>query len=235
MATANKTQTNQLAAYRASQIATAIALASTGDGKSAERALMQIAEAQGDIALSKALSQVPGATIMTILTAVGTKHSSVVPALITPKQFAKAVEDLPKAWIAHGASMEYGIQELLEGVILRPDLETGEVGTEAGAFFKALGESSVAQTMLAIAFYDHGEEILQYQKTKSFDGSAKSDSAEDIRETDWKYAVYTMRKTNPNLFQQVCIGLSKDHMALLDELKPTLQVATTETADESAL
>ncbi len=245
MATATTKTKTELAAYRSSQISIAVGLAATGNAEKAEKALVAISDSvggkEGDKALVLALAKVPGTTMMQILTTMGSRPSAVIPALITPRQLAKALEDLPKKWVTEKNPDYLGnCEEILNGVILRNDPNDGECGVDATAFFRVL-EGHTAASVLALALIDHAEEILDYQVHK-FDENGK-DRIHDS-DLEWQTAVYKLRKVNLDLFKAVCEQLQKvlseavvSGWVIIQELlnsvvqKP-LQVAVT-TADEA--
>ena len=211
MATAIQKNKNQLTAYSASQISIAVNLAATGNTAEAEKALVAISDSiggkDGDKALVLALAKVPGTTMMQILTTTGSHPSAIVPALITPKQLAKALIDLPKKWVTEqNPDYKGDCGELLNGVILRGDLEDGEVGIDATAFFKAL-EGHVAASVLALALLDNAGEILDYQARQLDEDGDDRMAGSDL---EWQTAVYKMRKANPDLFKAVCEALGSE-------------------------
>lgn len=180
-------QANQLAIV---QINNASALVKTGNFRGAEAALQEIASAEGDKALTKALTMVPPADLSQILVGTATQPSAICSGLVTPETFVKALLEVPNTWEpGYEEEALLQLQELFCGVVMRPDGE-GYAGYHATKFFKEIYKNQEATELLA--FYLNDKVVVASASSKpkkvavleTTDGEDEDDDNEDGNNND---------------------------------------------------
>lgn len=186
------------------QVTRANDLVLTGNPSDAQKALVEIADEYGDKALVKALDHVAPSDLGQILVATATSPSAIVGDLITPKQFVKALVEVPKQWTNTGESGKdamHQLDELFTGVVMRPD-DHEKYGASAPAFLKTIAKNDEATRLLAWWVMQHDwREVTRAR-----------DAGEEPYEYhlgDWDHLLTICQKKTPVLYGALLVLLDK--------------------------
>jgi hypothetical protein len=227
------------------QVAAASNLVAVGDLKGAQTALAQIADTDGDHALVLALNRVPAGDLSQVLVATATQPTAIVGDLVTPKQFVKALVEVPKTWTsASEQDTVHQLGELFLGVVMRPN-QDGEYGASAPSFLREILKNGDA-TRLLIWWFSHFNvaEVLRSREVSSGEQEEAEEQAEAEAEEpyeshrgDWDHLLQLVHNSFPALSKKI---LDNSHMGvpgtMLDFLSLLPSVSqVSEAGTESAL
>ncbi len=189
-------------------------LIAAGDISGAERALVELADAEGDQALMVVLEQLPPKDILAVIREFDNSKESVVNLLVSPEQFARAVviekqyKDLSRTHL----------RGMINSVIFR-------LGGDPVEFLTAIGELEGGSEALADYFAERWSRVEAFARTGLFDTA--EDDGEMISETDlyanayakpridedevadqdWMQMAYTLRYQCVDLFIETLLVL----------------------------
>ena len=189
-------------------------LIAAGDISGAERALVELADAEGDQALMVVLEQLPPKDILAVIREFDNSKESVVNLLVSPEQFARAVviekqyKDLSRTHL----------RGMINSVIFRS-------GGDPVEFLMAIGDLEGGSEALADYFAERWSRVEAFARTGLFDTA--EDDGEMISETDlyanayakpridedevadqdWMQMAYTLRYQCVDLFIETLLVL----------------------------
>ena len=189
-------------------------LIAAGDISGAERALVELADAEGDQALMVVLEQLPPKDILAVIREFDNSKESVVNLLASPEQFARAVviekqyKDLSRTHL----------RGMINSVIFR-------LGGDPVEFLTAIGDLEGGSEALADYFAERWSRVEAFARTGLFDTA--EDDGEMISETDlyanayakpridedevadqdWMQMAYTLRYQCVDLFIETLLVL----------------------------
>jgi hypothetical protein len=189
-------------------------LIAAGDISGAERALVELADAEGDQALMVVLEQLPPKDILAVIREFDNSKESVVNLLVSPEQFARAVviekqyKDLSRTHL----------RGMINSVIFRS-------GGDPVEFLTAIGDLEGGSEALADYFSERWSRVEAFARTGLFDTA--EDDGEMISETDlyanayakpridedevadqdWMQMAYTLRYQCVDLFIETLLVL----------------------------
>ena len=189
-------------------------LIAAGDISGAERALVELADAEGDQALMVVLEQLPPKDILAVIREFDNSKESVVNLLVSPEQFARAVviekqyKDLSRTHL----------RGMINSVIFR-------LGGDPVEFLTAIGDLEGGSEALADYFAERWSRVEAFARTGLFDTA--EDDGEMISETDlyanayakpridedevadqdWMQMAYTLRYQCVDLFIETLLVL----------------------------
>lgn len=211
-----------------------------GDIKNAERALVTVAEQEGDQALVSILDALPPKDLLAVMREFDSSKESVVNMVVTPEQFAQAIILEKK----YGDRTSEKLRAMINAVIHRDANSTIE-------YLEAIGELDGGYDTLADYFEDRFDEFIHFASdgtfTLEFDPEALekaksitllSERMEEIDEAlnfgdslasakprlsraevadgDWMETAWLLRYQLPDDFEQVVITLRDRLQRLID-------------------
>ncbi|RZJ12993.1 MAG: hypothetical protein EOO54_20235, partial [Haliea sp.] len=189
-------------------------LIASGDISGAERALVELADEEGDAALMVVLEQLPPKDILAVIREYDNSKESVVNLLISPAQFARAVviekqyKDLSRTHL----------RGMMNAVLFRDEADTVE-------FLDAIGNLDGGSEALADYFSDQWSRIEAFARSGTFDamedhGEMLSQSAllatayakpqlqqDEVADGDWMQLAWVLRYQLPDLFIEMLMVL----------------------------
>ncbi len=202
-------------------------LIAAGDIVSAEYALVELADTEGDAALMVVLDLLPPKDILAVIREYDNSKESIVNLLVTPEQFARAVviekqyKDLTRTHL----------RGMVNAIIFREDAEPLE-------FLNAIGDLDGGSEALADYFTEKWARIESFACTGTFDAlkdtgellslAALQASAyeqprveqDEIADRDWMELAWILRYQSPDLFIEMLTVLrakARAHDAEPDE------------------
>ena len=192
-----------------------------GDTVSAERALVALAESEGDRALTAVLEDFPAKDLLAVMRDFDSSRESIIGLLVTPEQFARAII-LERRYA--DANHER-LRGMINSVIFR-------AGSDPAEFLAAIGETNEGCETLADYLGDRTESIEHFFRTGSFDffdeGDGSLDDLDDaerldalsdseinrpfvshseITDHDWMELTWLLRYEQPEVFRDVLLIL----------------------------
>jgi hypothetical protein len=195
-------------------IAKTQSLIAAGDIVSAEAALVELADTEGDYALTLVLEQLPPKDILAVIREYDNSKESIVNLLVTPAQFARAVviekqyKDLSRTHL----------RGMMNSILFREDANPVE-------FLDAIGELEGGSEALADYFSDKWSRIEAFARGGTFDtdeddGEILSDTAllanayvkprvdeDEVADQDWMQLAWLLRHDCPDLFVEMLLVL----------------------------
>ncbi|MDO9404776.1 MAG: hypothetical protein Q7T87_12160 [Polaromonas sp.] len=189
-------------------------LIASGDISGAERALVELADDEGDAALMVVLEQLPPKDILAVIREYDNSKESVVNLLISPAQFARAVviekqyKDLSRTHL----------RGMMNAVLFRDEADPVE-------FLDAIGNLDGGSEALADYFSDQWSRIEAFARSGTFDamedhGEMLSQSAllatayakpqlqqDEVADGDWMQLAWILRYQLPDLFIEMLMVL----------------------------
>lgn len=202
----------------------------SGDIAGAEKALVAIADLEGDRALISLLDQMPPADLLAIMREFDSSRESVVNMVLTPEQFARAIVLEKK----YGERTGERLRAMMNAVIHRD-------ADSVGDYLETIAEFEGGSQTLADYFEDRYDEIFSFATTGSFtpefdvDSGARTHntwlmekieeidhglgfgdsianarpllSRPEIADGDWMETAWILRYQLPDAFEEVMITL----------------------------
>jgi hypothetical protein len=189
-------------------------LIAAGDIVSAEAALVELADAEGDKALMVVLEQLPPKDILAVIREYDNSRESVVNLLVSPEQFARAVviekqyKDLSRTHL----------RGMVNSIIFREDANPVD-------FLNAIGDLEGGADALADYFTEKWSRIEAFARSGTFDaseddGEIMSDQAllastyakpkvdeDEVADRDWMQLAWLLRHDCPDLFVEMLLVL----------------------------
>ena len=189
-------------------------LSAAGDITGAERALVELADTEGDAALMVVLEQLPAKDILAVIREYDNSRESVINLLVSPEQFARAVviekqyKDLTRAHL----------RGMVNSIIFRDEAEPLD-------FLVAMGDLEGGSEALADYFSDQWSRIEAFARTGTFDamedhGEMLSQTAllasayakpqlqqDEVADQDWMELAWILRYKCPDLFIEMLMVL----------------------------
>ena len=189
-------------------------LIAAGDITGAERALVELADTEGDAALMVVLEQLPAKDILAVIREYDNSRESVINLLVSPEQFARAVviekqyKDLTRAHL----------RGMVNSIIFRDDAEPLD-------FLNAMGDLEGGSEALADYFSDQWSRIEAFARTGTFDamedhGEMLSQTAllasayakpqlqqDEVADQDWMELAWILRYKCADLFIEMLMVL----------------------------
>lgn len=189
-------------------------LIAAGDIGGAERALVELADEEGDAALMVVLEQLPPKDILAVIREYDNSKESVINLLVSPAQFARAVviekqyKDLSRTHL----------RGMVNAVLFRDE-------ADPVAFLEAIGDLDGGSEALADYFSDQWSRIEAFARTGTFDamedhGEMLSQSAllavayakpqlqqDEVADGDWMQLAWILRYQLPDLFIEMLMVL----------------------------
>lgn len=178
----------------------------SGEIASAERALVEIAESDGDHALVKVLDEIPAKDLVSILREFDSSKESVINLLVTPEQFARAVVEETK----FGERTFERLHGMVNSVI-HNDRDMAE------EFLGELVETAEGCSALSDYFEDYLEQFFTFALWGTFAPEEYPDLPEGVSYLSW-------------LMRQIQ-GRERDLYGTSDEEAPTPVLQRAEIAD----
>ena len=188
-----------------------------GDIDQAERALVSVADEEGDLALARIIDELPPRDVVAILREHDSSKASVISELITPHQFLAAVS-LEKAYKDRGHD---ALKGMINSVVFTNEDKSDE-------FIEALGSSDNGLGALVDYFSDRHEEIEHFFRHGHFGlleegeleriviSTADLDEGEpddaqggtierlaEVRDGDWRELAWRLRCEHWDIFRVV--------------------------------
>ncbi len=227
-----------------------------GDIAGAERALVAVADQNGDHALVSILDEMPPKDLLAVMREFDSAKESVVNMLVTPEQFARAIV-LEKRY---GERTGERLRAMMNAVIHR-DAEN------AGEYLETIADMEGGSATLADYFEDRYDEVFSFVVTGSFapqfntDSGAQThntwlmekieeidsglgfgDSIEksrpllsraEIADGDWMETAWVLRYELPDAFEEVMLTL-RDRAQKLVEMANELAASATTGSGEAS-
>lgn len=200
-----------------------------GDIDQAERALVSLADEEGDHALARIIDELPARDVVAILREHDSSKASVISELISPQQFLAAI------------SLEKGYRDrrhdALKGMVNSVVFTNEDRSDE---FIEALGSSEAGLDALVDYFSDRHEEVEHFFREGSFglfdEGeferiiassadlahgefdeteSGTIERLSEIRDGDWKELAWRLRCEHWDIFREVLELMRVRHRAAL--------------------
>ena len=189
-------------------------LIAAGDISGAERALVELADEEGDVALMVVLEQLPPKDILAVIREYDNSKESVINLLVSPAQFARAVviekqyKDLTRTHL----------RGMMNAVLFRDEADPVE-------FLEAIGDLDGGSEALADYFSDQWSRIEAFARSGTFDamedhGEMLSQSAllatayakpqlqqDEVADGDWMQLAWVLRYQVPDLFIEMLMVL----------------------------
>ncbi|RYX94648.1 MAG: hypothetical protein EOO28_13595 [Comamonadaceae bacterium] len=189
-------------------------LIAAGDISGAERALVELADEEGDAALMVVLEQLPPKDILAVIREYDNSKESVINLLVSPAQFARAVviekqyKDLTRTHL----------RGMTNAVLFRDE-------ADPVAFLEAIGDLDGGSEALADYFSDQWSRIEAFARSGTFDamedhGEMLSQSAllatayakpqlqqDEVADGDWMQLAWILRYQLPDLFIEMLMVL----------------------------
>jgi hypothetical protein len=189
-------------------------LIAAGDIVSAESALVELADAEGDSALMLVLEQLPAKDILAVMREYDNSKESVINLLVSPQQFARAVviekqyKDLTRTHL-RGMVNSIIFREAAEPVEFLNAIGDLEGGSEALADYFSDQWSRVeafARTGTFEAMEDHGEMLSQTALLASAYARPIL-SQDEVADQDWMQLAWILRYECVDLFIEMLMVL----------------------------
>jgi hypothetical protein len=209
-------------------------LVQAGDIAGAERALAEVADVHGDLALVSLLDEVASKDLLAIMREYDSSKESIINMLVTPEQFAHAIVLEKK----YGERTAERLRAMVNNVIHRDEGEVvayleamveldGGIATLADYFEDRYEELlSFATVGTFVAEYDHDagvpthtawlvEKLDELDETLGF-GNIVEDSRPrlaraEVADGDWMETAWLLREELPDAFEEL-MGLLRDRM-----------------------
>jgi len=221
-------------------------LVHAGDLAGAERALMAVAETEGDYALVTLLDEVPPKDLLAIMREFDSSKESPINLLVTPEQFARAVV----LDVRYGDRTHEQLRGMMNAVLFRDPEETSD-------FLSALGEVDGGFRVLANYFLERRAELREFSVTGNFVGGTygrltirpdledesndlserlDADDASDsydpdeppkvkrveIADNDWMETAWVLRYEVSEVFEELLQAFRREQETVLNELSAML-------------
>ena len=144
-----------------------------GDIDSAERALVVLADEEGDFALARIIEEMPARDLVAILREHDSSKSSIISELISPKQFLAAIT-LERDY---GDRTHAALQGMINAVVFADDEKTDE-------FIEVFAGSDAGLNALANYFGDRHEELEFFFRNGTFSEIEGEDFSDTIPASD---------------------------------------------------
>lgn len=229
------------------QIGEASALVKIGDARSAQTALVAIADKHGDKALMSALDNVPPADLGRILVGTATQPSAIVGHLVTPAQFLTALKEVPKTWSNSINPLHAALElsELFVGVVMRQNHKDVH-GADASKFIKLIEGDEVATLLFVWWAREHEWQRLLDKPVQEntpdplaqVDEVSDDEEGDDVTEVteayvynegDWDHLITIVKNNFGGLFEKI-----KNMKPELQDLLPSV-IEMSEADEMSAL
>lgn len=186
-----------------------------GDAHEAERALVAVADEEGDLVLSEVIESMPPRDLVAILREHDASHPSIVGVLVTPASFLKALAMEAK----YNDRTHEALRGMINMVLFRED--------EPDPFIEAMGDSEHGILALTDYFSDYHEELELFFQHGTFTfldcdpvvlpkddsdleeseiGSGfrqPTDSLQDIQDQDWRELAWRLRCEHYGVFTEL--------------------------------
>lgn len=208
-------------------------LIKAGDIEGAEKALVNLAETEGDHALVAALDEFPAKDLLAIIREFDASKESLVNLLVTPEQFAQAVV-LEKRYkdLTHEQ-----LRGMINAVIFREGADPAEFLYEIAEVeggYDSIADYLQDRTQMVEHFYRYATfDLYEYgdeSKTQAIDDdlmnlSRDTDSRPSamdracVEDHDWMEVTYILRYELPEIFREVLLKLRARYQAYLRNLQ----------------
>ena len=186
-----------------------------GDAQLAERALVAVADEEGDLVLSEVIEAMPARDLVAILREHDASHPSIIGVLVTPASFVKALAMEAK----YNDRTHEALRGMINMVLFRDD--------EPDPFIEAMGDSEHGILALADYFSEYHEELELFFQNGTFNfldcdpvelpkndndleesemGSSyrqPTDSLQDIQDQDWRELAWRLRCEHYSVFTEL--------------------------------
>ena len=159
-----------------------------GDIEGAERALVAIAEDEGDHALVAVLDEMPPKDLLAVMREFDSSKESIVNMVVTPEQFARAIVLEKK----YGDRTGEKLRAMMNAVIHRESQTVSE-------YLDAIAELEGGYGTLADYFQDRFEEFIHFASEGSFSYEFDHEAYENVKSI-------TLLAEHPGSFHPVAIG-----------------------------
>ena len=200
-----------------------------GNIESAERALVSVADQEGDRALALVIEEMPAKDLVAILREHDAARGSIIGELISPKQFLAAVS-LEREYREKGHD---SLKGMINAVVFRDEDMTDE-------FIETLGSTENGVRALVDYFTDRHEEVEDFYRNGTFseldgrdfsdipagaddlswgelDGESRRDLVrlDEVCDHDWKELAWRLRVEHYEIFREVLEILRRQRVETL--------------------
>jgi hypothetical protein len=193
-----------------------------GNIESAERALVTVADKEGDFALARVIEEMAPRDLIAILREHDASHGTIITELISPRQFMAAIS-LESGYRERGHE---SLKGMISAVVFADESRTDE-------FIEALGSQPQGVDALVNYFSDRHEEIEFFFRNGTFSeldgddfsGIPAADDDLDIGEPDdrMRRAMVQLREVEDHDWRELSWRLRTDHYEIFREILEILR------------
>ena len=216
-----------------------------GDLQGAEKALVEIADNEGDYALVEVMNDIAPKDLLAVMRGFDGSKQSIVNMLVTPEQFARAVILETR----YRDQTHAALHGMMNAVLYRDEDMTAE-------YLEAIGEIEGGYEVLANYFGERDDELLAFAMSGVFSEDFDAEHAHEsksiswpkvprsqIADHDWQETAWVLRYELSDIFEQIVITLRdrlQHRVEMLEEgeaedSKPKSAPAAAMDDEESAL